>query len=206
MREPVPENSARGMISVWMTTIELLKLQPSQLGALLTGLLVGIGTGALAGWQVGLGVGGVVTALLLMQSLIRRPAAPRDASRNSAPTPLAPHGIEIYRVSDLFLMDRALKFLETLGALGQRPGVLILDLTGLSQIDATALRIVGQIVDRAGESGVLVLVAGRYPSATEALSRSRALPESVLFDSLDDAVQRARVHLQGKGSRPPRVS
>lgn len=51
------------MISVRMATIELLKLQPSQRGALLIGLLVGIGTGALAGWQVGLGVGGAVTAL-----------------------------------------------------------------------------------------------------------------------------------------------
>lgn len=189
-----------------MATIEILKLQPSQLGALLTGLLVGIGTGALASWQVGLGVGGAVTALLLMQSLIRRPAARGDPLRNPAPTPIAPDGVEIYRVSHLFLMDRALSFVETLGALGRRPGVLILDLTVLSQIDAAGLRIVGQIVDGGRESGVLVLVAGRNPSTTEALSRSRALPESVLFDSLDDAVQRARVHLRGKGGRPSGMS
>ncbi len=189
-----------------MATIELLTLQPSQRRALLIGLLVGIGTGALAGWQVGLGVGGVVTALLLMQSLIRRPAARGDTSRNSAPTPIAPDGVEIYRVSDLFLMDRALSLVETLGALGRRPGVLILDLTGLSQIDAAGLRIVGQIVDGVGESGVLVLVAGCNPSTTDALSRSTALPESVLFDSLDDAVQRGRVHLRGKGGRPPGMS
>jgi|SRR5712692_393193 len=189
-----------------MPTIELLKLQPSRRGALLTGLLVGMGTGALAGWQVGLGVGGALTALLLMQSLIRRPAARGDTFRNSAPTPIAPDGVEIYRVSDLLLMDRSLTFVETLGTLGWRPRVLILDLTGLSQIDAAGLRIVGRIVERGGGSGVLVLVAGCNPSTTEALSRSRALPESVVFDSLDDAVQRARVHLQGKGGRPPGMS
>ncbi len=147
-----------------------------------------------------------MTALLLMQSLVRRVAARGDTFPNSAPTPIAPDGVEIYRVSDLLLMDRALSFVETLRALGQRPGVLILDLTGLSQIDAAGLRIVGQIVDEGGESGVLVLVAGCNPSTTEALSRSRALPESVLFDSLDDAVQRARVHLRGKGGRPPGMS
>jgi anti-anti-sigma regulatory factor len=194
------------MISVWMATIELLKLQPSQRGALMTGLLVGIGTGALAGWQVGLGVGGAVTALLLMQSGTRRSAARGDLFRNPGHPLIAPDGVEIYRVSDLLLMDRALTFVETLGTLGWRPRVLILDLTGLSQIDPTGLRIVGQIVDRGGGSGVLVLVAGCHPSTTEALSRSRALPESVLFDSLDDAVQRARIHLQGEGGRPPRMS
>lgn len=188
-----------------MATIELLKLQPSQRGALLIGLLVGIGTGALAGWQVGLGVGGAVTALLLMQSGIRQPAARRDLFRNPRHTLIAPDGVEIYRVSDPLLMDRALTFVETLGTLRWRPRVLILDLTGLSQIDAGGLRIVVQIVDRGGGSGVLVLVAG-YPSTTEALGRSRALPESVLFDSLDDAVQRAQIHLQRKGSRPPRMS
>src|SRR5712692_5882174 len=136
-----------------MPTIELLKLQPSRRGALLTGLLVGMGTGALAGWQVGLGVGGASTALLRMQSLKRRPAARGDPFRNFAPTPIAPGGVEIYRVSHLLLMDRALTFGETVGTLGWRPRVLILDLTGFSHIDAAGLRIVGQIVDRGGGSG-----------------------------------------------------
>jgi len=189
-----------------MAPIDLLRFRLSQPGAVLAGMLLGTGAGALAGWPTGLGVAAAVTALLLMQSLVRRVAARGDTFPNSAPIPIAPDGVEIYRVTDLFLMDRALSFVETLGALGQRPGVLILDLTGLSQIDATGLRIVGQIVDRGGESGMLVLVAGCNPSTPEALSRSRALPESVLFDSLDDAVQRARVHLRGKGGRPPGMS
>ena len=189
-----------------MAPIDLLRFRLSQPGAVLAGLLLGTGAGALAGWPTGLGVAAAVTALLLMQSLVRRAAARGDPLRNPAPIPIAPDGVEIYRVSDLLLMDRALSFVETLRALGQRPGVLILDLTGLSRIDDTGLRILGQIVKRGGESGMLVLVAGCNPSTTEALSRSRALPESVLFDSLDDALQRARVHLRGKGGRPPSMS
>lgn len=189
-----------------MASIDLLRFRLGQPRAVLAGMLLGTGAGALAGWWTGLGVAAAVTALLLMQSLVRRPAARGDTFRTSAPTLLAPDGVEIYRVSDLFLLDRALSFVEMLGALGRQPGVLILDLTGLSQIDAAGLRIMGQIVGRGGGSGVLVLVAGCHPSTTEALSRSRALPESVLFDSLDDAVQRARVHLRGKGGRPPGMS
>ncbi len=189
-----------------MASVDLLRFRLSQPGAVLAGMLLGTGAGALAGWPTGLGVAAALTALLLMKSLIRRPAARGDPLRNPAPTPIAPDGVEIYRVSDLLLIDRALRFVETLGALGRQPSVLILDLTGLSQIDAAGLRIMGQIVDRGGGSGVLVLVAGCNPSTTEALSRSRALPQSVLFDSLDDAVQRARVHLRGKGGRPPGMS
>ncbi len=188
-----------------MAPIEPLRFRLAQPGAVRAGMLLGTGAGALAGWRTGLGVAAAVTALLLMQSLVRRLAARDDTFRESAPTPNAPDGVEIYRVSDLFLMDRALSFVETLGALGRRPDVLILDLTGLSQIDATGLRIVGQIVERGVGSGVLVLAVGCHPSTTE-LSRSGALPESALFDSLDDAVQRARVHLWGKGGRPPGMS
>jgi anti-anti-sigma regulatory factor len=189
-----------------MATIDRVRLQPSKRGALLIGLLVGIGTRALAGWQAGLGVGGAVTALLLMQSRLRRPATGGDPFRTRSPIPLTADGVEIYRVSDPLLMDRALRFVETLAALGRRPAVLILDLSELNQIDATGLRIAGQIVDRAEESGILVLVAGCNPSATEALDHSRALPESVLFDSLEDALQRAQVHLRGKGGRPAGMS
>jgi STAS domain-containing protein len=132
-----------------------------------------------------------LTALLVMSSLLARPAVRGDTARSSVLTPIAPHGVEIYDVSDPLLIDRAATLLHTLGAIGWRPDVLILDLTGLDRIDATALRVIRQMLDRESGSGMLVLVAGSGWSGTEALTRSRALPESVLFDSLDDAVQRA---------------
>lgn len=186
-----------------MAPIDLLTFRLSQPGAVLTGMLLGTGAGALAGWPTGLGVAAAVTALLLMQSFIPRPAARADNSSDSVPTPITPHGVEVYHVSDLLLIDRASTFLDTLQSMGQRPGVLILDLTGLDGVDATALRVIKQMLDRASGSGMLVLVAGRGSSMTEAVSPSKALPESVVFDSLDDAVQRARVHLlRDRGSRP----
>jgi MFS superfamily sulfate permease-like transporter len=183
-----------------------VKLQPSQRGALLTGLLVGMGTGALAGWRTGLGVAVAVTALLLMQSFIPRPSARGANSSHSVPTSITPHGVEIYHVTDPLLVDRAATFLETLRSMGQRPAVLILDLTRLDGIDATTFRVIKQVLDRESGSGMLVLVAGRGSSMTEAITRFGALPESGLFDSLDDALQRARVHLWGKGGRPPSMS
>lgn len=85
------------------------------------------------------------------------------------------------------------------------PGVLILDLTGLDWIDATALRIIHQTLERGSQSGILVLVVGCSPLTAESPSRSSALPESVVFDLLDDAVQRARIHLLRDRGHPPQL-
>src|SRR5260370_2946125 len=167
-------------------------------------MLLGTGAGALAGWPTGLGVAAAVTAILLMQSLIPRPAAQADNSRDSVPTPIMPPGVEVYHVGDPLLIDRASTFLDTLRSMGHRPGVLILDLTGLDGIDATALRVIKQMLDRASGSVMLVLVAGRGSSMTDALSPSRAFPESVGFDFLDHAVQRPRVHLLPDRAHRPR--
>lgn len=172
-----------------------LRLPRSQRAALLTGVLVGTGTGALAGWPVGLGVAGALTALLLMQSFILRPAVRGGVARHAVPSPVAPRGVEIYHVRDSLLLDRASTLVETLRGIGWRPRVLILDLTDLDRIDATALRMITHLLARGRGSGMLVLVAGGGPFVTEGLRGPRPLPESVVFDSVDDALQRARVHL-----------
>lgn len=159
-----------------MATFDLLRRRQSQWGALLVGVLLGAGTGALAGWPIGLGVGCALAGLLLMQSFMPRLAARDDVAHDSAPTPIAPDGVEIYRVSDPLLIDRASTVLETLGAIGRRPGVLILDLTGLDWIDATALRIIHQTLERGSQSGALVLVAGCRLLTTELTGRSGGFP------------------------------
>lgn len=173
----------------------------SHLRALLTGLLLGTGIGALAGWPIGLGIGGALTALLLMQSFIPRLVARADTSSKSGPLPISADRVEIYHVSDPLLIDRASSLLSTLRAIGRGPRVLILDLTELDRIDATGLRIIDQTLDRENGSGMLVLVAGCDRSTAETLSRSRPLHESLVFRSLDDAVRRARIHVMtDKGS------
>ncbi len=181
-----------------MATWNLDTLRPKQLGALLTGLLLGAGTGALAGWPVGVGVGGALTALMLMVPFVPQLATRRGI--NSTSVPISLDGVEIYHVSDALVLQHVSTFVETLRSMRQRPRVLILDLTGLIWIDATALRIIHQTLDRERESGMLVLVAGCDPSSTACFNSSRPLPETVVFDSLDDAVQRARIHLmRGRG-------
>src|SRR5260370_20890028 len=187
-----------------MAPIDLLGFRLSQPGAVLTGMLLGTGAGALAGWPTGLGVAAAVTALMLMQWFIPRRAARADNSNDSVTTPITPRGVEVYHVSDPLLIDRASTFLDTLRSMGQRPDVLILDLTGLDGIDATALRVIKQMLDRASGSGMLVLVAGRGSSKTAALGRSKAFPESVGFDAPYNAVSRAQVHLpRGRTHHPP---
>lgn len=187
-----------------MATLPLFILRPSQLRALLTGLLLGTGTGALAGWPAGVGVGVALTALLLMPSFLSRPAIGGGTRSKPVSIPIVPDGVEVYRVSDALLIHGASTFLETLRGTGQEPRVLILDLTAMDWIDATALRIIKQTFNRGSHSGVLMLVAGGGLSITEALRRSGSLPESVVFDSLDDAAQRARIHLMRDGANRPR--
>jgi SulP family sulfate permease len=78
--------------------------------------------------------------------------------------------------------------------------VLILRMRNVPAIDATGMHALGEVVRRSRADGTLVLLSDVHSQPMIALGRSHLLDEigdDNIFGNIDDALARAREHVQG---------
>jgi anti-anti-sigma regulatory factor len=88
-----------------------------------------------------------------------------------------PAGVEVYAIDGPFFFGAAEKFRETLGQVGRRPKVLIIQMERVPAIDSTGIHALRDVVRRTLRDGTLVILAGVHAQPMVALGRSPLLDE-----------------------------
>lgn len=117
---------------------------------------------------------------------------------NAARLRSVPRGVEIFEINGPFFFGAAEKFKEAFGQVGTRPKVLIIRMRDVPAIDSTGMRALKDVVHRSRRDGTLVLLSDVHSQPLVAMSRSGLLDEigeDAAFGNLDDALDRAHIHL-----------
>jgi SulP family sulfate permease len=110
--------------------------------------------------------------------------------------------VQVFAIDGPFFFGAAEKFRETMGAVESRPKVLVIVMERVPAIDSTGIRALRSVVHGARRDGTRVVLAGVHAQPMMALARSELLDElgdENLCGGLDDALERARVLLEGGG-------
>jgi SulP family sulfate permease len=159
---------------------------------------------------VAIQVGMVLAAFLFMKrmaevtnvtALTREFTEGRD---DEAPDPNAvarrsvPRGVEVYEINGPFFFGAAETFKDRLGQIAARPAVLVIRMRNVPAIDSTGLHALRDLWQRSRREGTLVVLSDVHSQPIVALERSGLLDEigeTNVTGNLDDALNRARVHL-----------
>ena len=109
-----------------------------------------------------------------------------------------PDGVEVFEINGPFFFGAAKEFTERVEAVLGTPKVLILRMRNVPAVDSTGLHALGGVWKRSRGAGTLVLLADVHTQPMMALGRSYLLDEigaDNIFGNLDDALNRARIHL-----------
>jgi SulP family sulfate permease len=139
---------------------------------------------------VAIQVGVVLAALLLMRRMadvthvrsITDMLDEEEAPGAGAARTLPP-GVEAYAISGTFFFGAAHKFSTTVGTGERRPRVVILDMTDVLAVDATALRALDEVRSRFRRDGTALILAGVHAQPLVAMERFGLL-ESVGADHM----------------------
>lgn len=110
-----------------------------------------------------------------------------------------PADVEVFEVNGPFFFGAAETFKDTLRQVARTPKVLIIRLRNVPAIDSTGMHALKDVVHRTRKDGTLVLLSDVHTQPFFALSRSAVLDEigeENVFGNIDDALNRARVHLK----------
>ena len=107
-----------------------------------------------------------------------------------------PPGVVIFEIQGMLFFGAASKFKDALHNTDTKPRVLILHMRDVLAADATGLRALEDIVDKARADGTAVLLSGVRSQPREVIERS-GLADKIgrenVCDAIDDALERARV-------------
>ncbi|HET7459081.1 MAG TPA: sulfate permease [Gemmatimonadaceae bacterium] len=109
-----------------------------------------------------------------------------------------PRGVEVFEIDGPFFFGAAEKFKEVFGQIARKPEVLIIRMRNVPAMDSSGLHVLEEVVRRTSKDGTLVLLAEVHAQPLVALGRSALLEElgeENLFGNIDDALNRARVHV-----------
>jgi len=109
-----------------------------------------------------------------------------------------PPGVVLYEITGPFFFGAAERFKARLTEISGRPKVLILRMRHVPAIDSTGLHALRDVVRRGSQEGTLVLLSDVHAQPVVALERSGFLyemGEENILGNIDDALNRARVHL-----------
>lgn len=171
---------------------ELLVALAAVAGALLAGLLWGV----------------LVAVVLALVDVLRRAAAPPDAvvgrvegrrdwpDLRAAPGASVPPGVLVYRFDGALFFANAERFRRRVLELAlrgdERPAWLVLDASGIVDIDYTAAQVLRRLIGQLRAEGVRLVVADLTEPARERLRTSGvedALEPCSIFPTVDDAVE-----------------
>jgi SulP family sulfate permease len=117
-----------------------------------------------------------------------------------------PAGVEVYEINGPFFFGAAETFKSTMSSLAKPPAVLILRMRNVPAMDSTGMHALRDLVHRSRAQKTLVLLSDVHAQPLIAMERSGMLDElgeAQVFGNLDDALNRARVHLgQPEQARP----
>ena len=109
-----------------------------------------------------------------------------------------PPGVEVYEISGPFFFGAAETFKDRLSQIAGKPRVLILRMRHVPAIDSTGLHALRELAQRSRREGTLVILSDVHTQPVVALERSGMyddLGEDNIHGNLDDALNRARIHL-----------
>jgi SulP family sulfate permease len=124
-----------------------------------------------------------------------------DADRIDADTELAllHENIAVYRIDGALFFGAAQRFLDELATVGD-VRVVVLRLSNVKVVDATGANALAQVVADLERRGSTVLIKGVRPQHLPILRAVGVLDELAherhLFDTLDDALEHARLHVR----------
>jgi SulP family sulfate permease len=125
--------------------------------------------------------------------------APEDLNDpNAVARRKVPRGVEVYEIDGPFFFGAAERFKDTLAEVSRKPKVLIIRMRNVPAIDSTAMHALRDVVHRSRKDGTLVLLSDVHAQPLVALGRSELLDElgdDAIFGNIDDALDRARVHV-----------
>ncbi|HEU6443782.1 MAG TPA: SulP family inorganic anion transporter [Gaiellaceae bacterium] len=188
----IPLVDMRAFRRIWQgRRSELLVALAAVAGALIAGLLWGV----------------LVAVALSLLDALRRAATPPDAvvgrveGRRDWPDVRAardastPPGVLVYRFDGVLFFANAERFQRRVAALalkeGERPDWLVLDASGIVDVDYTAAQMLRRLASNMREQGVRLVVADLTEPARERLRASGvedALEPGSIFPTVDDAV------------------
>jgi SulP family sulfate permease len=87
-----------------------------------------------------------------------QPEAEAGEAQAQARHARVPRDVEVYDINGPFFFGAAEKFRDALAQVGQKPRALILDMENVPVIDSTGLRALSEVVTRAREQGIRVLL------------------------------------------------
>ncbi len=117
---------------------------------------------------------------------------------NAARRRAIPDGVQVYEINGPFFFGAAETFRDTVGVVGAQPKVLIIRMRNVPAMDSTGMHALRDIHHRYQARGTLLLLSDVHAQPLLALGRSYLLDqigEDNIFGNVDDALNRARVHL-----------
>ncbi len=110
-----------------------------------------------------------------------------------------PKGVEVFEINGPFFFGAADKFRDTMRGIRKPPKILILRMRFVPTIDATGMRALEDLLDRAQKDKIIVLLCGLNARLVRRLKQSglteRSGEENILPE-IDEALTRARELLQ----------
>lgn len=106
-----------------------------------------------------------------------------------------PEGVEVFEINGPFFFGAAEKFKDALRRVAKPPRVLILRMQHVPAMDATGLRVLEEVCDRARKEGTQIILSGIRRQPLHALRRSPLLEKigrQNIFRDIDHALNRAR--------------
>ncbi|NLE64587.1 MAG: sulfate permease [Elusimicrobia bacterium] len=192
-------------MSEWRHFRKLLK---SPRGDVLV-LLLTFGLTVLVDLTVAIEVGVVLAAFLFMHRMaeITHFDIVEDDGKNGRPHEYAgiPEGVEIFEINGPFFFGAADKFRDTITSFKKKPKVLILRMSAVPAIDATAMTSLERLIDACEADGTKTIIAGvnrrvfrtlRHTGLTERIGTENILPDVQL------ALARAIIIVDGPEGRP----
>jgi SulP family sulfate permease len=132
--------------------------------------------------------------------------APDVNDPNAAGRRDIPDGVIVYEVNGPFFFGAADRFRDMLGQVGRQPRVLVVRMRNVPAMDSTGLRALAEVWEKNRSAGTLLLLSDVHAQPMMTLARSGLLDrigDENLFGNLDDALNRARIHLGLPPQTPP---
>jgi SulP family sulfate permease len=106
-----------------------------------------------------------------------------------------PAGVEVFEINGPFFFGAAEKFKDAMRRVAKPPAVLILRMRHVPALDATGLRVLEDVYDKARKEGTQIILSGIRRQPLHAMRRSPLLEKigrRNVFRDLDRALNRAR--------------
>jgi SulP family sulfate permease len=119
---------------------------------------------------------------------------------------VVPEGVEVYEINGPFFFGAAEKFKSTVGQFASKPKAFVVRMRNVLAMDSTGMHALRELVHRSRKDGTLVILSDVHTQPLFAMERAGLLDEvgeDNVFGNIDDALNRAREHLELPPVEPP---